>query len=54
MATRHDAEVAHNSIRFSLGTNTTSADIEHVMNVLPKIIKKLQGMSTIKLKERHE
>lgn len=51
MATHHDAEVAHSSIRFSLGLGTTSADIERVMAVLPGIIKRLQGISTVKIKE---
>lgn len=51
MATRHDAEAAHNSIRFSLGLETTAADIERVMTVLPAIVRQLQGISTIKLEE---
>ena len=51
MATKNDAEIAHSSIRFSLGPNTTVADIDRVMSVLPKIITRLQGMSTIKIKE---
>lgn len=54
MATQHDAEVAHSSIRFSLGLETTQSDIERVMSVLPDIIKKLQGMSTIVIKEEYE
>ncbi len=49
MATQDDAEIAHSSIRFSLGLNTTEQDIDHVMQVLPDIIKKLQGISTIKI-----
>ena len=49
MAARHDAEVAHSSIRLSLGIDTTKEDIERVMAVLPGIIRKLQGMSTIKV-----
>ncbi len=48
MATRHDAEVAHSSIRFSLGLDTTASDIDQVMQVLPDIVKRLQGISTIK------
>lgn len=54
MATRHDAEVAHNSIRFSLGLDTTAADIDRVMQILPDIVKKLQAISTIQIKEQHE
>lgn len=53
MATRGDAEVAHGSVRFSLGLDTTAADIEKVMTVLPGIIQRLQGISTIKLKEEN-
>lgn len=50
MATNNDAERAHSSIRFSLGLDTTEEDINKVMAVLPGIIKKLQGMSTVKMK----
>lgn len=49
IAARHDAEVAHSSIRLSLGLDTTKEDIERVMAVLPGIIRKLQAMSTIKV-----
>lgn len=52
MATRNDAEVAHSSIRFSLGLNTTKKDIDEVMLALPKIIKHLQGISTVKTGEK--
>ena len=51
MATHHDAEVAHSSIRFSLGPNTTPAEIDRVMSVLPNIVRRLQSISTIKIKE---
>ncbi len=51
MAISGDAEVAHSSIRFSLGLDTTAEDIDHVMAVLPKVIKRLQEISTIKIKE---
>ena len=54
MAATGDAEVAHSSIRFSLGLETTREDIEYVMSVLPRIVKRLQGISTIKIKEEHE
>lgn len=52
MATKSDAEVAHSSIRFSLGLDTTEQDIDHVMQVLPGIIKRLQGISTIKVGDK--
>lgn len=35
-------EVAHNSIRFTLGKSTTEAEINQVIKVLPAIIKKLR------------
>lgn len=52
MATRHDAEVAHSSIRFSLGLDTTAKDLDLVMQKLPPIIRRLQGISTIKIGEK--
>lgn len=51
MATHKDAEIAHSSIRFSLGLDTTAADIDHLMSILPQIVARLQGISTIKIKE---
>lgn len=51
MATKGDAEVAHSSIRFSLGLETTQDDIERVMAVLPGVVKRLQEISTVKVKE---
>ena len=50
MAKTGDAEIAHSSIRFSFGPENTEADVEKVMEVLPGIIKRLQGMSTIGMK----
>ncbi len=47
MATTGNAEVAHSSIRFSLGLKTTPADIDHVMAVLPGIVSRLQAISTV-------
>lgn len=51
MATKHDAEVAHSSIRFSFGLDASESDVDAVMQVLPQIIQRLQGISTIKLGE---
>ncbi|MBQ9018430.1 cysteine desulfurase [Candidatus Saccharibacteria bacterium] len=45
-----DAEVAHSSIRFSFGPDNTMSDVEYVMDKLPGIITRLQGMSTIERK----
>lgn len=47
MAKTGDAEIAHSSIRFSFGLNSTMEDVDAAMRVLPGIIKRLQGMSTI-------
>jgi len=38
-------EVAHGSLRFSLGRNTTEGDIDRVIEVLPPIVEKLRVMS---------
>jgi len=38
-------EIAHNSIRFSLGKHNTEAEIKKVIKILPPIIKKLRKMS---------
>lgn len=48
MAMSGDAEVAHGSVRFSLGLDTTEEDIEYVSEVLPEIIKKLRSLSTVR------
>ena len=47
MAKTGDAEVAHSSIRFSFGLDSTEQDIKKVMAVLPGIIERLQNISTI-------
>ena len=51
MATKNDVEVAHSSIRFSFGLDAKEDDIDKIMKILPNIIKRLQGISTIKIKE---
>lgn len=51
MAKTGDAEVAHSSIRFSFGLLSAMKDVERVMKILPEIIVKLQGMSTIKVRD---
>lgn len=38
-------DIAHNSIRFSLGKNNTEAQIKRVIKILPPIIKRLRDMS---------
>ena len=52
MAKTGDAEVAHSSIRFSFGMDSTQEDIDRVMDILPGIIARLQGISTIKMEKK--
>jgi len=40
-------EVAHGSIRFTLGRLNTEADVEKVLEVFPKIVEKLRAMSPL-------
>jgi len=40
-------EVAHGSIRFTLGIDTTEDQIDHVIKEMPRIIKKLREMSPL-------
>ncbi|MDR1300284.1 MAG: cysteine desulfurase [Candidatus Nomurabacteria bacterium] len=47
MAMGADAELAHGSIRFSLGVDTTAEDINKVLKKLPPIVENLRNLSTI-------
>ncbi|MCL2481453.1 MAG: aminotransferase class V-fold PLP-dependent enzyme, partial [Spirochaetaceae bacterium] len=40
-------ELAHGSIRFSLGKDNTESDIDYVLEKLPPIIAKIRKMSTV-------
>jgi len=40
-------ELAHGSIRFSLGWQTNEEDVDYIIEKLPPIIKKLRDMSTL-------
>lgn len=48
LASGLDVELAHGSIRFSLGRYNTEEDIEYTLEKLPPIIKKIREMSTRK------
>ncbi|MCL2478882.1 MAG: IscS subfamily cysteine desulfurase [Treponema sp.] len=48
MATGIGAELAHGSIRFSLGRGITEDDIDYIVEVLPPIIERLRSMSTLR------
>ncbi|MCL2174681.1 MAG: cysteine desulfurase [Treponema sp.] len=47
MATGVGPELAHGSIRFSLGWGITESDIDYIIEVLPPIIARLRAMSTL-------
>lgn len=40
-------EIAHGSVRLSLGRENTEADVDHMLEVIPKVIKRLRDMSPI-------
>jgi len=50
MATGVGPELAHGSIRFSLGLSTTEAEIDFVLEKMPQIIAKLRRFSTVSSK----
>lgn len=47
MATGVGPELAHGSIRFSLGRLTTEEDVRYALDVVPPIIARLRAMSTV-------
>jgi len=47
MATGLGPELAHGSIRFSLGRGITENDIDYIIETLPPIIARLRAMSTL-------
>jgi len=46
-------EVAHGSLRFSLGRSTTQKEIEYVMEVLPPLVEKLRKISPVNVDPKH-
>ena len=48
VATGVGPELAHGSIRFSLGKFTTEEEIRRVLDVVPQVIEKLRAYSTVK------
>jgi cysteine desulfurase len=40
-------EIAHGSLRLSVGDDTTEADVDYVLEVLPPIIQRLRDMSPL-------
>ncbi|MBW2963312.1 cysteine desulfurase [Candidatus Woesearchaeota archaeon] len=54
IAAGQPAEIAHGSIRFTLGKQTTEKDIEEVIEKLPKIIESLRKISPVQLEIKNE
>lgn len=50
MALGHPYEMAHGSMRFSLGQVNTQKDIDYLLEVFPEIVAKLRAMSPVHLK----
>ncbi|MDP2631201.1 MAG: aminotransferase class V-fold PLP-dependent enzyme [Candidatus Uhrbacteria bacterium] len=46
-------EVAHGSIRFSLGRDTTEEDVDYVLETLPPLVEKLRKISPVKVDEKY-
>lgn len=51
LATGIDAELAHGSIRFSIGAFNTEKEIDYVIEKVPPIISKIRSMSTVYSKQ---
>ncbi|MBA7552942.1 Cysteine desulfurase IscS [subsurface metagenome] len=52
MAIGISPEVAHSSLRFTLGKENNEEDVNYVLKVLPQIVEKLRSMSPIYQKEK--
>lgn len=46
-------EVAHGSLRFSLGKGTTSEDVDYVLEKLPPLVEKLRSISPVSVDEKY-
>ncbi len=46
-------EVAHGSIRFSLGKSTTQEDIDYVLETLPPLVEKLRSISPVSVDPKY-
>ena len=47
------AEVAHSSLRLTLGRSTTEKDIDYVLEALPGIVEKLRKISPVKVNDKY-
>ncbi len=46
-------EVAHGSLRFTLGHSTTKEDIDYVLQILPPLVEKLRSISPVRVDEKY-
>lgn len=46
-------EVAHGSLRFTLGRETTKEDLDYVLEVLPALVAKLRAISPVHVDEKY-
>lgn len=46
-------EVAHGSLRFTLGRTTTKEDIDYILEVLPPLVEKLRAISPVHVDEKY-
>ncbi len=46
-------EVAHGSLRFTLGHSTTKEDIEYVLETLPPLVEKLRAISPVRVDAKY-
>ena len=46
-------EVAHGSLRFTLGRSTTQEDVDYVVAVLPELVEKLRKISPVNVDEKY-
>ncbi len=53
LALGYPYEVAHGSMRFSLGHATTEADIDYVLQTLPPLVEKLRSISPVRVDEKY-
>jgi cysteine desulfurase len=53
MALGLPSEVAHGSVRFTLGRSTTQADIDYVLETFPPLVEKLRKISPVKVDDKY-
>ena len=54
LATGLPVEISHGSLRLTLGNMNTDADVDFVLEVLPKVVSRLRDMSPLYLKSGKE